>query len=194
MILSFCGCKYTLKLYLRANFFLKILDLSLWTHFHFPTELANCLELKSYKMITLKEITASATFPVRHSVLRKGKPIETCSFDNDDNPTTKHFGLFDNEELKGVVSVFEKKNPLFNKAKQFQIRGMAVLENVQGYGFGKMLMLEAEKYCKAANGAVIWFNARENAVGFYENMGYKINGTSFDIAGIGIHYVMYKQL
>ena len=48
---------------------------------------------------------------MRHSVLRKGKPIETCSFDNDDNPTTKHFGLFDNEELKGVVSVFEKKNP-----------------------------------------------------------------------------------
>ena len=61
------------------------------------------------KMITLKEITASATFPVRHSVLRKGKPIETCSFDNDDNPTTKHFGLFDNDELKGIVSVFEKK-------------------------------------------------------------------------------------
>lgn len=145
-------------------------------------------------MITLKEITASATFPVRHSVLRKGKPIETCSFDNDDDPTTKHFGLFDNDELKGIVSVFEKKNQLFNKVKQFQIRGMAVLENTQGYGFGKMLMLEAEKYCKAANGAIIWFNARENAVGFYENLGYRISGTSFDIAGIGIHFVMFKEL
>ena len=145
-------------------------------------------------MITLKEITASATFPVRHSVLRKGKPIETCSFDNDDNPTTKHFGLFDNDELKGIVSVFEKKNQLFNKVKQFQIRGMAVLENTQGYGFGKMLMLEAEKYCKAANGSIIWFNARENAVGFYENLGYRISGTSFDIAGIGMHYVMFKEL
>lgn len=145
-------------------------------------------------MIILKKITALATYPVRHPVLRKGKPIETCSFDNDDNPTTKHFGLFDNEELKGVVSVFEKKNPLFNKVKQFQIRGMAVLENAQGYGFGKLLMLEAEKYCKAENEAIIWFNARENAVGFYENLGYRISGTSFDIAGIGIHYVMFKEL
>lgn len=145
-------------------------------------------------MITLKEITALATYPVRHPVLRKGKPIETCSFDNDDNPTTKHFGLFDNEELKGVVSVFEKKNPVFNETKQFQIRGMAVLECVQGYGFGKILMLEAEKYCKAESEAIIWFNARENAVGFYENMGYTINGTSFDIVGIGTHYVMYKRL
>jgi ribosomal protein S18 acetylase RimI-like enzyme len=145
-------------------------------------------------MIILKEITALATYPVRHPVLRKGKPIETCSFDNDDNSTTKHFGLFDNDELKGVVSVFEKKNLVFNETKQFQIRGMAVLESAQGYGFGKMLMLEAEKYCKTENEAIIWFNARENAVGFYENMGYTINGTSFDIAGIGTHYIMYKRL
>lgn len=145
-------------------------------------------------MRTLKKITTIATYPVRHAVLRKGKPIETCSFDNDDDPTTKHFGLFDNEELKGVVSVFEKKNPIFNEIKQFQIRGMAVLENAQGYGLGKILMLEAEKYCNAEKGEIIWFNARENAVGFYENMDYRINGTSFDISGIGIHYVMFKEL
>lgn len=145
-------------------------------------------------MITLKEITALATYPIRHPVLRKGKPIETCSFDNDEHTTTKHFGLFDNEELKGVVSVFEKKNSIFKSEKQFQVRGMAVLESAQGYGFGKLLMLEAEKYCKTENGAIIWFNARENAIGFYENMGYRINGTSFDIAGIGIHYVMFKEL
>lgn len=145
-------------------------------------------------MTILKEITALATFPVRHPVLRNGKPIETCSFDNDDSPTTKHFGLFDNDLLKGVISVFEKENPLFTKEKQFQIRGMAVLESAQGYGFGKLLMLEAEKYCKSKNGTIIWFNARENAIGFYENMGYTINGTSFDIVGIGAHYIMYKQL
>lgn len=145
-------------------------------------------------MITLKEITALATYPVRHPVLRKGKPIETCSFDNDEHTTTKHFGLFDNEELKGVVSVFEKKNSIFKSEKQFQVRGMAVLESAQGYGFGKLLMLEVEKYCKKEKAKIIWFNARENAIGFYENMGYRINGTSFDIVGIGIHYVMFKEL
>jgi len=145
-------------------------------------------------MITIREISALETYPVRHPVLRNNKPIETCQFNNDDDKTTAHFGLYLKNELKGVVSVYLKNNTLFKTKKQFQIRGMAVLNSYQGYGFGKLLMLEAENYCKNENAEIIWFNARENAIGFYENLGYTISGTSFDIAGIGNHYVMYKQL
>lgn len=144
-------------------------------------------------MITINIIDSASTFPVRHAVLRQGKPLSSCAFDGDDLATTKHFGLYKEEELMAIVSVFEKQNNLFNQKKQYQIRGMAVLEHAQGYGFGKLLIKKVEEYCKANECNLIWFNARASAVGFYENLGYQIHGTSFEIAEIGTHFVMFKS-
>jgi ribosomal protein S18 acetylase RimI-like enzyme len=56
------------------------------------------------------------------------------------------------------------------------------------------LILYCEKYILTKNGNLIWFNARENAVKFYEKLGYTKQGNPFIIDGIGSHYVMYKML
>lgn len=45
-------------------------------------------------MPNIKKITDLETYSVRHVVLRKGKPIETCRFEGDDLPSTSHFGYF----------------------------------------------------------------------------------------------------
>ena len=50
-------------------------------------------------------------FVVRHPVLRAGKPVETCYFEGDELPTTTHFGLFFDELLIGVLSVYKKNAP-----------------------------------------------------------------------------------
>ena len=78
-------------------------------------------------MVYIKEITTQQTYLVRHPILRAGKPLETCHFENDESATTKHFGLFNQSELIGVASLFEKNNLLFSANKQVQLRGMAVL-------------------------------------------------------------------
>jgi ribosomal protein S18 acetylase RimI-like enzyme len=145
-------------------------------------------------MIEIRKISSHETLTVRHPVLRKGKPIESCHFDGDDLPTTKHFGLYENDKLEGIISLFKNNNPLFQDKFQAQIRGMAVLENNQGNGFGKALVEYSEKAVMLQNIDLIWFNARENAVGFYQKMGYEIIGNSFDIPDVGIHYVMWKKL
>ncbi len=145
-------------------------------------------------MPDIRKISAQQTFIVRHPVLRKGKPIDSCHFDGDELPTTQHFGLYENETVEGVISLFEKNNPLFDERHQVQIRGMAVLENNQGKGFGRLLVSHCEELLKSQNMALIWFNARENAVGFYQKMGYEIIGNAFDIPDVGIHYVMWKRL
>ena len=36
----------------------------------------------------VKQITAAETIPVRHQVLRQGKPIESCVFQNDEDSQT----------------------------------------------------------------------------------------------------------
>jgi len=94
----------------------------------------------------------------------------------------------------GVISIFKNKNAIFSAQIQFQIRGMAVLKECQGKNFGKQLLHQAEHHAIAQNGNLIWFNARENAVPFYQNSGYEILGNSFEIKDIGTHYIMYKNL
>ncbi|MEP7094173.1 MAG: GNAT family N-acetyltransferase, partial [Flavobacterium sp.] len=145
-------------------------------------------------MILIKEITAQDTLIVRQSILRQGKPIEACALEGDDLESTHHFGLFENLNLTGIISLFTKTNPIFAENLQTQIRGMAILELYQKKGFGEALVKHCEDYCTSNQFDLIWFNARAAAVGFYKKMGYEINGNPFDIPEIGEHYLMYKKL
>ncbi len=145
-------------------------------------------------MTTIKKIDYNATFAVRHPVLRAGKPIESCFFEGDDLESTLHLGLFDVDKLVGVISVFKNKSTTFKASLQFQIRGMAVLKEYQAFGYGKKLLQSAEALIVAQKGELIWFNAREKAVPFYQKSGYIIEGKPFEIKDIGIHYIMFKQI
>lgn len=145
-------------------------------------------------MSTIKEIDIKFVYPIRNLVLRKGKPIESCHFNDDKKETTKHFGIEIENKIIAVVSLFEQKNNLFNKKKQFQIRGMAVLEEYQQKGLGKILIEKIEAYCSELKADIIWFNARESAKPFYQKLNYIIYGKPFEIENIGIHYIMFKKL
>ena len=103
-----------------------------------------------------------------------------------------YFGLFVNDNLTGVASVFKVNNNNFDKNKQFQLRGMAVLDGFQGLGYGNLILEEVCKFVEAENADVLWFNAREKAVPFYQNFGFSILGNSFEIPEIGTHFVMFK--
>ena len=142
----------------------------------------------------VKQIQAIDTHSVRHPVLRPGKPIESCVFDGDDLETTLHFGIYDAEELIGVCSFLKSNNPKFSELKQLQLRGMAVLQSKQGLGIGHFLLKHCDAILKIAKTELIWCNAREVAVNFYKKNGYRVIGNSFNINGIGTHFVMKKQL
>ena len=58
----------------------------------------------------IKKINSIDTYPVRHEVLRKGKPIETCLFKGDNDENTIHFGLYQKDRLIGIISIFKEKN------------------------------------------------------------------------------------
>ena len=145
-------------------------------------------------MEIIKNITVSETFLVRQPVLRPGKALKSCEFEGDNLETTCHFGLFIDEKLIGIVSVFTTKNTAFTTPNQFQIRGMAILPKFQKQGFGQKLVNHCEEYIQDQKGTLIWFNARENAVSFYEKLHYKKIGDPFSIADIGLHYLMKKEI
>lgn len=144
------------------------------------------------ELVKIKQIHYTETYPIRQIILRPDRALETCFFQGDEWDTTIHFGLFYQNELVGIISLFKNDNTLFQEKNQYQIRGMAVLENFQKYGFGKMLVEHSEKFLKEKNIPLIWFNAREIAVNFYKKQGYEIIGDAFDIPDVGVHYVMWK--
>lgn len=142
----------------------------------------------------IREISASETYAVRHPVLRNTKPVESCHFEGDDLRTTKHFGYYEKNVLLGVASVFVAANPEFEYPSQLQLRGMAVLLDQQKKGIGEQLVRHIDEYARANRFRLIWFNAREVAVGFYQKLGYEVWGGPFHISGIGIHFLMFKKL
>lgn len=142
---------------------------------------------------SVKKITALETYPVRHPILREGRPFADCAFDLDNHDSTMHLGLFFNNDLVGVASFMKNNNPFFEETNQYQLRGMAILKAYQKKGLGKLLLnvgeKEVSKICSR-----LWFNAREIALNFYRSNGYQTIGDSFEINGIGTHFVMTKKL
>ncbi|MCR9182805.1 MAG: GNAT family N-acetyltransferase [Flavobacteriaceae bacterium] len=143
--------------------------------------------------VVVKKITAEDTIAVRHPVLRAGRPKEDCYFQGDDLKTTVHFGIYDNDKLAGVATFLDSKFPTF-EGRHLQLRGMAVLDEFKGRGFGKRLLEAGEELAKKKKINLIWCNARILAVPFYEKLDFKKIGASFEIPKVGIHFVMYKQI
>lgn len=139
----------------------------------------------------IKKITSKETYIVRHPVLRSRKPIETCRFEGDDDLTTSHFGYFENNQLIGVASLFEAKAPFETSKKCYQLRGMAVLKEQQNKKIGNQLIKAIEKQINE-NNCLLWFNARINAVRFYQKNGFESIGDTIEVSGIGPHVVMFK--
>jgi GNAT superfamily N-acetyltransferase len=143
---------------------------------------------------TIKKISATDTYTVRHPVLREGKPIDSCVFNGDNLETTFHLGIFIENKLVGVCSFLKSNHPLIKETYQYQLRGMAVLKQYQGLGLGKIILNYGEVLLKNQNIKTIWCNAREIAAVFYKKNDYTIIGEPFNIEYIGLHYVMQKDL
>ena len=65
--------------------------------------------------ILIQAIEAASTHVIRHPVLRKGHPLESCIFDGDELASTLHLGAYLDEKLVGVLSAYEKQHPAFDE-------------------------------------------------------------------------------
>jgi ribosomal protein S18 acetylase RimI-like enzyme len=143
-------------------------------------------------MITIQQISAAETHPIRLEVLRKNIPLPH-EFKGDLDNDTFHLGAFKNGTLIAVSSYMQENNKNF-KGKGYQLRGMATLPQFQGLSAGKLMLEKATEIMKLKNTNYLWCNARLAAVDFYKKQGLQTYGELFDIQLVGPHYVMYKIL
>ena len=142
-------------------------------------------------MISVREIGAEDTYPIRREELRKNVSLSHV-MKGDDDRETLHLGLYFNDELVSIASFMKASLPEF-EGLQYQLRGMATSEMNQGKGLGRKLLRSAEERLQKMGVDVLWCNARTKARGFYEKLGYQVMGPSFDIPEIGLHYKMFKR-
>lgn len=144
-------------------------------------------------MIAVRRVSAQEVRPLRHLVLRPGRPFEDTAFAGDDAPGAAHFAAFRNNELLAVATLLDSPHPE-RTGRACQVRGMASHPNVRGAGFGAALLAACVAEARARGAALVWCNAREAALGFYERAGFVVTGERFEIAGVGPHFRMHFAL
>lgn len=145
-------------------------------------------------MISIKTIHTFDTYAIRHLVLREGLPLQTCFFKNDTANNTKHYGAYLENELIGVVSVYEESCTQLKSSLQFQVRGMAVLDKFQKKGVGKKLIEHILTEYKSDKKNTIWLNSREEAIPFYKKNNFSEIGTIFVNETNIPHKVMFQEI
>lgn len=142
----------------------------------------------------IEPIAVEQTYPLRHRILRVGRPLESCYFVGDKDPESIHLGAFENGALVGILSALPNPYPE-NQMAAFQIRGMAVAEKARKLGVATALLKSFESYfLQQTAKSYIWLNARINIQDLYLKNGYSPVGSPFLIEPIGIHQRFFKSL
>jgi N-acetylglutamate synthase-like GNAT family acetyltransferase len=124
---------------------------------------------------------------LRNEILRKPLGL---SFDKEELEKEKEdilMGAFEDDRLLGCCLMSRMD------AVTIRLRQMAVPNNMQGKGIGRALMIFAENIARDLGYRKLCMHARTTAVGFYQKLGYSINGEEFMEVTIP-HYVMEKSL
>jgi N-acetylglutamate synthase-like GNAT family acetyltransferase len=124
---------------------------------------------------------------LRNEILRKPLGL---TFDKNELEQEKEdilMGAFEDERLLGCCVMTRMD------ANSIRLRQMAVPNNMQGKGIGRALMIFAENIARDLGYRKLCMHARTTAVGFYQKLGYSINGEEFTEVTIP-HYVMEKSL
>jgi GNAT superfamily N-acetyltransferase len=144
-------------------------------------------------MPLIREITALDAHPLRRAVLRRGNANPDVHFPQDDDPATFHLGGFDDGELVAVATFSPAPTPWRPGERAWQLRGMAVDDGQQGKGIGTAIIDVARARVAADGATVLWCNARDTALGFYERLGFTVYGDGFvdDSAHLPHHVMVY---
>ncbi|MBA3438948.1 MAG: GNAT family N-acetyltransferase [Pyrinomonadaceae bacterium] len=142
--------------------------------------------------IEIREVSAEETRLLRSAILRPQQPNEESIYPKDDAPDTLHLGAYLNGELVGVASVYNEPPPSETNGDAWRLRGMAIRTDVQRRGCGRALLERCIDDVRARGATRLWCNARTTAVGFYQALGFSVQGEEFARDGYP-HVMMLRK-
>ncbi|MFP5370856.1 MAG: GNAT family N-acetyltransferase [Actinomycetes bacterium] len=143
--------------------------------------------------LTVEEVPAGTTHPLRRAVLRPDGG--DLAWAGDEDPTTIHLAARSGDRVIGVARFSPAPCPWRPLAgAPWHLRGMATEPAVRGSGAGRALLVDGLARVARRGGDLVWCNARVTAAGFYERFGFVVVTEPFDTPGIGPHVGMCKDL
>lgn len=136
----------------------------------------------------IRRIELAETLPIRQAVLWPDRGSSEIVYPEDSEANTFHLGAFDSSDQIGIVSLYH------DTEATWRLRGMGVLPDRQGRGVGAALVAKAVSELQERGATTVWCNARLTVIGFYEELGWQVEGDEFQIPGVGAHYVMRYPL
>jgi predicted GNAT family N-acyltransferase len=110
---------------------------------------------------------------LRLDILRKPLGLQFTPEELEQEKKDILVGAFEEEKILGFCMLIEKDR------STVRLRQMAVINNLQGKGIGRALTIFAENIARDRGYRKITMHARKPVVGFYEKLGYSVNGNEF---------------
>ena len=124
---------------------------------------------------------------LRTQILRKPLGLNFSAEELEKEKNHLLIAAYEDDEMLGCCMLIQVA------PQTVQLRQMAVRAGLQGKGIGRVLMQFAENIARDRGNKKIMMHARESAAGFYEKLGYEIEGEEFMELSIP-HYNMQKEL
>jgi len=124
---------------------------------------------------------------MRDQILRKPLGMTLTADELEKEKKNLLIGAFEDDRMLGCCMLVEQS------PEEVRLRQMAVRNDLQGKGVGRALTLFAENLARDRGYRIISMHARKPVVGFYQKMGYQVQGDEFVEISIP-HFLMVKNL
>jgi GNAT superfamily N-acetyltransferase len=139
----------------------------------------------------IRPSTLDEILELRDEVIIQGTGRTMPEFPGDRQETTIHMGAFAAGRNVGCATFLQSS---WDGEPAWQLRGMATAPDFRGIGIGAALLQEAERVLIARSPIrILWCNARQVAVPFYEKLGWRIETDEFLTPGIGMQRKMTRR-
>lgn len=131
----------------------------------------------------ISEVPYTDVLHMRQQVMYPDQDIDFVKLPDDDRGL--HMGIYENEELISVMSVFLHERTL-------QFRKLATRTDMQKKGYASALMQWLIDYANDMKFDKIWCNARSEATAFYKKFDYKETDNHFQKNGFD--YIIMERI
>lgn len=135
----------------------------------------------------LQSTTYQDALTIRKKVFVEEQQVDLSIEIDDLEDQTFHVTGYLNEKAVATARLYPVT------ATEFKVQRVAVSNTYRGQQLGQQLMKEIERFAKENQKDTLILGAQDQAIGFYEKLGYHTYGEGFLDAGIP-HHMMKKEL
>lgn len=144
----------------------------------------------------VERVDPVVTRALRNTVLRPGSDVDAVHWPDIESATAVTFAVVRDDGVPlATATVIPAPCPWRADIQPaWQLRGMATAEEERGRGIGRLALDAAVDHVRATDAALLWCNARDTALTFYERAGFGLEGDGFVTASGVPHHPMALTL